>query len=330
MRSRTESEIIKRSSLKHDLHQHSTIVEPKRYQDKRISLGNEDIRQHSLMATHLDCGDQGSVSSEILEKKPERGWVSNSEKKGPRERFDSDQEFDIHFDNLYEAYIQRGQGPEEPKKEKKGEEAVNPESGKASSDKGAIKSKDQVNHKAVLLEDFDIGIELGLGESMSDSSEYKSQNDGKPIPGKINIFWDDGHSVQVDGQIVKKSVFGQFDNLTAKSQATMVIAPKDLIEVQNQEFERTNNLLYKGILKSFRFWITFVILTFSLAVNYLYMINIKSFGLQYFTDEFINSLSLVMVPIAFCGRLGSGIIVDKIGVITTYRMILALSAISQV
>lgn len=226
--------------------------------------------------------------------------------------------------------MQRGQGPEEPKKETKGEEAVNPESGKASSDKGAIKSKDQVNHKAVLLEDFDIGIELGLGESMSDSSEYKSRNDGKPIPGKINIFWDDGHSVQVDGQIVKKTVFGQFDNLTAKSQATMVIAPKDLIEVQNHEFERTNNLLYKEILKSFRFWITFVILTFSLAVNYLYMINIKSFGLEYFTDEFINSLSLVMVPIAFCGRLGSGIIVDKIGVITTYRMILALSAISQV
>jgi hypothetical protein len=262
-RTRTESEIIKRSSLANDLRQHSTIVEPKTAEHKRFSMGNEDISQHSLMQTRVDCGDQGSVSSEILEKKQEKRWVSNTGRKVGKGSIDSDQEFDIHFDNLYEAYMQRGQIEGEPKKKSKGEETVNPDSGKASSDKNALKSKEQANHKAVLMEDFDIGIELGLGESMSDSSDYKSQNDGKPIPGKINIFWDDGHSVQVDGQIIKKTIPGQFDNLTAKSQATMIIAPKDLMELQHQEFERTNNLLYKEILKSFRFWVTFVILTFS-------------------------------------------------------------------
>ena len=60
------------------------------------------------------------------------------------------------------------------------------------------------------------------------------------------------------------------------------------------------------------------------------MINIKSFGLQYFSDQSINFLSLIMVVVAFIGRLFSGVVVDKFGVILTYRIILTLSAISQI
>ena len=138
---------------------------------------------------------------------------------------------------------------------------------------------------------------------------------------KVNILFEDGRSIQIDGKVVKNPQ-NYDENLTARSQATLIIDQKQLIDIQTEEFEKINDLLYKEILKSFRFWATFLILTFSLAVNYLYMINIKSFGLEYFCDEFINKLSLVMVPIAFCGRLGSGIFVDKLGVIFTFRVIL--------
>ena len=122
------------------------------------------------------------------------------------------------------------------------------------------------------------------------------------------------------------------DNISNKSKATekkvkILLDVKDFIETLDKQ---QIQLYYSKFLKTYAFWNTFIILTFSLAVNYLYMINIKAFGLQYFSDDAINCLSFVMVPIAFVGRLGSGMFVDKIGVIISYRIILMISAVSQI
>ena len=56
----------------------------------------------------------------------------------------------------------------------------------------------------------------------------------------------------------------------------------------------------------------------------IFIINIKNFGLRYYSDQVITQTSLVVMPVTFVTRLFIGLIVDKFGVRSVYRIITGL------
>jgi hypothetical protein len=58
------------------------------------------------------------------------------------------------------------------------------------------------------------------------------------------------------------------------------------------------------------------------------MINIKNFGLQYYSDQAIAKTSFVATPAAFVMLPCIGILIDKFGVLIVYRIIAGVTIVT--
>jgi hypothetical protein len=62
----------------------------------------------------------------------------------------------------------------------------------------------------------------------------------------------------------------------------------------------------------------------------IFIINIKNFGLQYYSDEAIAQTSFVAMPAAFVISPCIGLIIDEFGVLIVYRIIAGVSIVAVV
>jgi nitrate/nitrite transporter NarK len=60
----------------------------------------------------------------------------------------------------------------------------------------------------------------------------------------------------------------------------------------------------------------------------IFIINIKNFGLQYYSDQEITKTSLFATPASFVMRPCSGLLIDKFGVQIVYRIIAGVTIVT--
>lgn len=84
---------------------------------------------------------------------------------------------------------------------------------------------------------------------------------------------------------------------------------------------------YQRILSTKRFAILFMILAYILGMPAFFLINIKNFGLIYYSDLTLTNLSLLMAAVAFCSRIGSGHAVDLWGTINVFKKLILMTSV---
>jgi hypothetical protein len=83
---------------------------------------------------------------------------------------------------------------------------------------------------------------------------------------------------------------------------------------------------YSLILQGRTFYILFLILSYSLAMPAFFLINVKNFGFEYFSDSSLTNLTYFSAAVAFISRIGSGEAVDKWGTFKVYKFVLVLAS----
>lgn len=83
----------------------------------------------------------------------------------------------------------------------------------------------------------------------------------------------------------------------------------------------------KSVLKSYIFYVLFILVSYILAMPAFFLINVKNFGLQNFTDSTMTKVTFYAAVVAFASRLGSGMSVDKYGTFMTLRVFILATSI---
>lgn len=102
--------------------------------------------------------------------------------------------------------------------------------------------------------------------------------------------------------------------------------PINLFETNNNKNDEDEQ--YYKALKSLQFIMLFLTMSFSISSCFIFQMNIKNFGLNYFSDEILTKTSIVGSISFFIMRFTIGAIIDKFGMKNVYRTIIILVVIN--
>ena len=109
-----------------------------------------------------------------------------------------------------------------------------------------------------------------------------------------------------------------FSNLTKVNEISEFSSVKSSDEMTEEQVYDS----YMKSLKSKNFLILFLMVSCSMSITYVYQINIKNFGLQYFEDSSVSKTSIFATVFFFTFRFGIGALVDKFGMSACYKVMM--------
>jgi hypothetical protein len=132
------------------------------------------------------------------------------------------------------------------------------------------------------------------------------------------------HLADMPGLSPNRNKATTFNNTSVQSGPTLnlkAVTPR-LDPKVLEEFQKNLDAVYHQKKCSFSFWIFFLFLTYVLGMPSFFLINIKNFGFEFYDDQTLTNVAIFGTVVAFSSRIGSGILIDKYGTVTIFKLML--------